>query len=132
VIDVAQNHLEAIPLEVPRSELVAVSRATENSDVVRVEGVDAVPTHCRDRNVLPGDGAAVFQPGSADIVAGDPQDDSDVTHKVVGGDVPLFDPEEQVLSLPAWLIGGDLFDEEVIRLVLERAANAGQPAGQIR
>jgi len=85
----------------------------------------------RQRDLLPRDRLLVLETGGADIAVADAERRGDPSDGVEGRDAPLLDGGEDVLPLAARPVCRDLFDDEVLRLGLEDAADPRQIGGQV-
>ena len=123
---IAYKDAKAIAAQMARFEFVRVSRDLQDADAVAFEVGESIAANIRHRNPLPGDGVAILEPGGADFVVGDAEASGNLALEVLRPHRALFDPEIDVIAAAAGLVSGDFFDLEIFRLLLDRAANAGE------
>jgi hypothetical protein len=119
---------EAVSREVPGLHLVAVGRRLVHHDAAQGErprplgelrGRD--PARRLQGDGLRGDRALVLHPGETGGARIASQGAGDGAARVEGGQVRLGEPHEDVRSLPAGRVRGDLLDDEVLGPLLEGA-----------
>src|SRR5262245_22493535 len=68
----------------------------------------------------------VFQSGSTHFTGSDAEPLCDLAGKILGPHVTLLNPEVEIITAAARLVGGDLFDLKIFGCRLDTAADAGQ------
>jgi Domain of unknown function DUF29 len=79
---------------------------------------------------LPGNRPSILQTRGSDFTVRDPQPSRDLSNEVLGTQIYLFDPQEQVIARAGRLVGWDFLDLEVGGLLLDPAADAREGRGK--
>ncbi len=130
--DLAQAQREAVALEVAGAQFIGVQLGPEYLRILQLQRHDPLRRDEVGGEGLLRDGAGVLQAGAADLPAGDAQLARDFFQQCHRGHIALADAEEGVLALAARLVGRYLLDDEVLNLLADHAADAGQIICEIR
>jgi hypothetical protein len=130
-VDLANLDDEAVALEVAQAQLVEVAVDPQDADAVDLERRDRLRGRAVDREHLAGDRAGVLHAGVADRLGVHAQGGGDTVDGVECGEVDLLDFAVDVLALAGWFVEGDFGDGEVLRALLDDAADAGEVVGEV-
>jgi hypothetical protein len=130
-IGIANEDAEAIAVQMPGLELVPVPGIPQQADAVAVEISEICLDRRRDRNVLPRDRVAIFQPCCSHFSIRNAEPFRYLPLKY-SAPCRLLDPEKQMLAVARRLMAGISSTSEILWQLFDATADSGNAGSQQR